>query len=256
MTEILALENVSFRRGPVSVLTDLTLRINSGETAALIGPSGSGKSTVLRIILGLLAPERGRVTIDGETVSQDGRILVPPDRRGLAVVFQDLALWPHLTVEENLAFGLETRGTSRQRRDDAIGEMLRRVGLAEKRQRYPGQLSGGEQQRVAIARALALQPRAVLLDEPLTNLDVLLRSSLLELLRSLLSETGMTALHVTHDVSEALALDARLLVLEGGRIAADGKVDELARAPATAFIRALFADGMTRPAASLPAARS
>lgn len=255
MNEILALENVSFRRGPVNVLADVTLCIDRGETVALIGPSGSGKSTVLRILLGLLAPEGGKVRIDGEIVSQDGRILVPPDRRGLGVVFQDLALWPHLTVHENLAFGLEARGTSRQRRDDAIGEMLQRVGLADKRQRYPGQLSGGEQQRVAIARALVLQPRAVLLDEPLTNLDVLLRSGLLGLLRSLLSETGMTALYVTHDVREALALEARLVVLEGGRIAADGKADDLARAPATPFIRALFAEGGRRDA-SLPAAPS
>jgi len=247
MTEAIALEDVWFRRGVVGVLSGVSLRIDRGERVALIGPSGSGKSTVLRMMLGLLAPERGEVRVDGECTSQRGQVLVPPERRGLAVVFQDLALWPHLTVAQNVAFGLDSQRVPPHIRDDRVGAMLARVGLADKARRRPGQLSGGEQQRVAIARALVLGPRAVLLDEPLTNLDVLLRSDLLDLLRALLTESGMTALHVTHDIGEAVALEARLVVLEGGRIVADGTPGALAQAPPTPFLEAVFAGEVGRP---------
>ncbi|MBI4519676.1 MAG: ATP-binding cassette domain-containing protein [Gemmatimonadetes bacterium] len=242
MTPAIALEDVWARQDRTDILKGISLRVVPGEILALIGPSGSGKTTVLRIILGLLAPERGVVRLTGEPVSENRQILVPPDRRGLAVVFQDLALWPHLTVEQNLAFGLDLKRTPRATRAERIHHMLTRVGLSDKARRFPGQLSGGERQRVAIARALVLQPHAVLLDEPLTNLDVVLRSELLALLRSLLAETGATALYVTHQIHEAMALDARIAVLEQGRIVAEGVPQLLAAMPPTAFVRALFAD--------------
>jgi iron(III) transport system ATP-binding protein len=242
MTAAIELENVWARPDRADVLTGLSLRIEPGETVALIGPSGGGKTTVLRVILGLLAAERGTVRLNGELVSDNRRILVPPERRGLAVVFQDLALWPHLTVEQNLTFGLEAARVPRAVRKQRAANMLERVGLSGKAHRLPGQLSGGEQQRVAIARALVLEPGAVLLDEPLTNLDVVLRAELITLLRSLLAETGATALYVTHQVREAVLLGARIMILEQGRIIAQGRAEQLAEVPPSPFVRALFAD--------------
>ncbi len=242
MTAAIALEDIVVRYDRVDVLRGVSLQIATGEIVALVGPSGSGKSTALRVILGFIAPREGIVRLDSQMASEPGRIIVAPEDRGLAVVFQDLALWPHMTVEDNLGFGLESRRAPRAERRERIHNMLDRVGLADKAARHPGQLSGGERQRVAIARALVLQPRAVLFDEPLTNLDVLLRRDLFSLLRSLLKETGAAALYVTHEIREALALGARIAVLEQGRIVADGLAHELADAPPTPFVQALLSD--------------
>ena len=167
---------------------------------------------------------------------------MPPERRGLAVVFQDLALWPHLTVEAHLTFCLAVRKIPRDVRVGRVRTMLERVGLDDKAGRFPGELSGGERQRVAIARALVHEPRAVLFDEPLVNLDIVLRADLIALLRALFAERETTALYVTHESREAAAFDARIAVLEGGRIVADGLPAELAATPPTPFVRALFAE--------------
>ena len=242
MSPAISLENIRLRHGRVDVLAGLSLHIDPGETVVLVGPSGSGKSTALRVILGLVAPDGGTVRLGDEIVTEGRRILVPPERRGLAVVFQDLALWPHLTVEAHLGFGLDVRRIPREVRVERIRTMLERVGLSEKARRFPRELSGGEQQRVAIARALVHHPRAVLFDEPLTNLDVELRADLVPLLRTLFAERQTTALYVTHDSREAVAFDARIAVLEGGRIVADGLPAELAATPPTPFVRALFAE--------------
>lgn len=172
MGEVLSLQKVSLSYHGKSVLHNISLSVRDGETLALLGPSGCGKSSLLRVVMGFAAPSRGSVSIDGEEVSRDGKLLKMPEERNLSVVFQDLALWPHLNVVENLDFGLTTRGTPRDEKDHLINEMLERVGLKGKESSYPGELSGGEKQRVAIARALVLKPRAVLLDEPLSNLDV------------------------------------------------------------------------------------
>ncbi|MBA3319658.1 MAG: ATP-binding cassette domain-containing protein, partial [Gemmatimonadales bacterium] len=217
MTLALALEDVHFRYGSTTVLSGVSLTVLRGEVLAVVGPSGSGKSSVLRLLLGLEVPERGRVHVDGRLASVAGRLIEPPEQRNLAVVFQDLALWPHLSVEGNLAFGLESRGVPRDERWRRIADILDRVGLTSKRGRYPRELSGGEQQRTAIARALVLAPAAVLLDEPLSNLDVALRRELLLLVRQLFMERNTAALYVTHDLREALNLVDRLAVLEGGR---------------------------------------
>jgi len=238
----LELEDVHVAYGRAQVLGGVTLRLAAGETAALLGPSGSGKTTLMRVVLGLTPPDRGRVRIGGEIDSADGRVIRSPEDRGLAVVFQDLALWPHMTVAQNLAFGLEARAVPAAEIRSRVGGMLERVGLGELSARYPAQLSGGERQRVAIARALVLEPRAVLFDEPLTSLDVLLRRELLALLRSLLSERGTTALYITHDPREAVQVARRLAILAHGRIVAIGDLDELRRDPQDGYVRALLSE--------------
>lgn len=248
MSTALALEGVTLAYKGRTVLDAVELRVDSGEVVALLGPSASGKTSVLRTLLGFAVPRSGTVRVGDRAVSRDGRLLVPPEHRGLAVVFQDLALWPHLTVEGNLGFGLAAQGVRGSERADRIATMLRRVGLAGTERRYAGELSGGQRQRVAIARALVTEPRAVLLDEPLASVDVDLRRDLLALLRELFREQATTAIHVTHDLREASALASRFVVIESGRIAQQGGLEDLSRAPATAFVGALVEDLQERAA--------
>ena len=242
MTTAITLEKVGLIYADRPILQDVSLSLQEGEVLSLLGPSGSGKTSVLRIVLGFVPPSRGSVRVAGRVASADGRILTPPEERNLAVVFQDLALWPHLSVSGQLAFVLESRGVPRLERAVRIEAMLNRVGLAGKERSYPGELSGGEKQRVAIARALVLEPRAVLLDEPLSNVDVDLKRELLKFFRELLRERGTTALYVTHDLREAAALGDRIAVMDGGRIVQDGTLDELRTRPANDFVRALVDD--------------
>ena len=242
MTEAVCLKDVRFSYDDRVVLSNVELSINAGEVLALLGPSGSGKTTVLRLVLGFAVPEAGTVSLGGEIVSEEGRLVVPPEERGLAVVFQDLALWPHLTVRGNLDFGLAARRVGPRERESRISAVLQRLGIADKADRYPGGLSGGERQRVAIARALVLEPRAILLDEPLSNLDVTLKRELLALFRELFRENGSTGLYVTHDLREAASLGDRIAVMESGRIVQVGILDELSAAPASPFVRSLIGD--------------
>ena len=242
MTPAIELDQVSVTLGTKRVLEKVSLAIMPGELVALLGPSGSGKTSLLRVVLGFLAPDTGVVRVDGEAVSANGRILRAPEERGVAMVFQDLALWPHLTVAGNLDFGLVARGVPRPERLVRVGSMLSLVGLAERARAHPGELSGGERQRVAIARALVLEPKALLLDEPLSNLDGPLKRELMLLLSELLVERRVPSLYVTHDVQEAAALGDRLTVLEAGRIVQEGSLETLRTAPATAFVRGVMAD--------------
>lgn len=242
MSTRLSLDQILLRYADRAALKGLCLDIQAGEVVALLGPSGSGKTSVLRVLLGFETPAAGTVRLAGELASSNGRLLIAPEDRGLAVVFQDLALWPHLTVAGHLSFGLESRGMRRAERDARIRAMLQQVGLSDKARNYPGQLSGGERQRVAIARALVLEPRAVLLDEPLSNLDVVLKSELLHLFRELLETRETTALYVTHDLREAATLGDRIAVIEEGRIVQSGRLDELRARPASDFVRRLIAD--------------
>jgi ABC-type Fe3+/spermidine/putrescine transport system ATPase subunit len=242
MTPVVALEDVWLRLSSSSVLSGLSLTLQRGEILALLGPSGAGKTTVVRLILGFIAPERGRVRLDGRVASEDGRILRPPEERHLAAVLQELALWPHFTVAEHLAFGLAARGTSRAVRDTRIVQMIRRVGLVGKEGRRPAELSGGERQRVAIARALVLDPQAVLFDEPLTNLDVSLRDELLALVRDMLKERDVPALYVTHEPREAAYLGDRIAVMADGRVVQTGTLDALRADPANQFVRRVLDD--------------
>jgi iron(III) transport system ATP-binding protein len=242
LTAAIELDRVSLTLGSRRVLEDVSLQIRHGELVALLGPSGSGKTSILRVVLGFLAPATGVVRIDGEKVSADGRILRPPEERGVAMVFQDLALWPHLTVAGNLNFGLAAQGLPRSARLARIGTMLSRLGLADRARAHPGELSGGERQRVAIARALVLGPKALLLDEPLSNLDASLKRELIRLLSELLKEHRVPGLYVTHELREAAALGDRMVVLEAGRIVQEGSLDSLRSSPATQFVRGLVED--------------
>ena len=239
MSAAIQLEGVTVLRGGRTVLADVSLRVPAGETLSVLGSSGSGKTTLLRVVAGLVTPQLGAVRIGEALASESGRIVLAPEEREIAMVFQDLALWPHLTVRGNLAFGLDARKVPRAERDARVAAMLSRVGLTGQERRHPGELSGGERQRVAIARALVLEPRAVLLDEPLSNLDVGLKQELLELFRELLRERGTTALYVTHDPREAQALAGRAAVLDGGRIVHVGPLEGLRGRPDLPFARSV-----------------
>lgn len=242
MTTALALEEVTFGYGDKLVLDRFSLSVDEGQIVVLLGPSGSGKSSILRLLLGFAAPAAGRICVGGALASTAGTIMVPPEERELAVVFQDLALWPHLTVRGNLEFGLASRGVPRRLRGERIRSVLERVGLADKAARHPGALSGGERQRTAIARALVLEPRAVLLDEPLSNLDAQHKRQLLGQLRALFKERRTTALYVTHDLREAAVLGDSIAVLEEGHLLQQGSLDDLTKGPASEFVRALVED--------------
>lgn len=202
---------VSKRFGPRPALASFSLAVEPGERVALWGPSGCGKTTALRLLAGFETPDSGAVLIDGAAVSEAGRILVPPEDRGVGMVFQDLALWPHLTVRGNLEFGLKARRVPATERERRIGEMLALVRLETEAEVRPDQLSGGQQQRVALARALVLQPRVVLLDEPLSSLDPELRGALRAMILDLHSRFGFTLVLVTHDRDEAAELAVRIV---------------------------------------------
>jgi iron(III) transport system ATP-binding protein len=242
MVAAIELVDVHARYDAHVVLSGLNLTVAKGETVALLGPSGGGKSTIVRLVLGFVVPVQGRVILDRQVAAAQSRTLIPPEERNLAVVFQDLALWPHLTVHGNLAFPLESKGVAREQREQRIRDALARVGLNGKEQRYPGELSGGERQRVAISRALVQDPRAVLLDEPLSNLDAPRKRELIAVFRELFEENRSTVLHVTHDLREAKALGDRIAILEQGRVVQEGSFDALCEKPATEFIRSLFED--------------
>ena len=203
-----------------AAVSGFSLSIEQGERVVLVGPSGCGKTTVLRLLAGLAVPTAGRIFIGDRLVSGPGTLIVPPEERNLGFVFQDLALWPHMSVRGNLEFGLKARGTGREERARRIREMLTLVELEHRAGARPGELSGGEQQRVALARALVQRPATLLMDEPLSNLDpelsLRLRADILRLQRDL----GFTLLYVTHNRDEALALGTRLVRMSRGRVEA------------------------------------
>jgi len=204
------------RRGARAVLDGLTLAVAAAERVMVLGPSGSGKTTLLRLLAGLDAPDAGVIEIDGRLASMAGRVVVAPHARGVGMVFQSAALWPHMTAAQNIGFGLGGRpGFDVRAR---VAEMLERVGLAGMGERYPDQLSGGEARRVALARALAGDPRLLLMDEPLTSLDPDLRSAMLDLVDRMVAASGASLVYVTHVADEAAKLAGRVVVLEGGRL--------------------------------------
>lgn len=223
----------SVRKGyaGTSVLSDVSLEVERGEFVCLLGPSGCGKSTLLRLIAGLTQPDGGRLAIDGEDVTD-----LPAWRRDVGLVFQSYALFPHLDVARNVAFGLEMRGLGRTDREARVAEALALVDLSALRDRMPSQLSGGQQQRVAIARAIAIRPRILLLDEPLSNLDAALRGAVRADLRDLHARTGVTTIMVTHDQVEALSLSDRVAVMSNGRIVQCDRPEVIYAAPETAFV--------------------
>lgn len=201
-----------------TVLDGVDLDVPAGTVLALLGPSGCGKSTLLKALAGLLRPQHGDIRFDGATVC-DARRHEPPERRGLGMVFQDYALWPHMNVAQNVSFPLEMRGVARKARPAMVQDALALVGLHEHAARRPSELSGGQQQRVALARAIVARPRVLLFDEPLSNLDRTLRESLCVEIGALLRRLGTTAVYVTHDHEEAHALAHTIARMSHGRIA-------------------------------------
>ncbi|MGO4691305.1 ABC transporter ATP-binding protein [Glaciibacter sp. 2TAF33] len=225
--ESLELKNVGRSFGGRDALVDLNLTIRAGEFIALLGPSGCGKSTALNCLAGLLPLTHGEILIDGKRVD-----VLPSEKRDFGMVFQNYALFPHLSVEKNIAFGLQMRGLPKAEITRRVGEGLALVKLEEHAKKLPGQLSGGQQQRVAIARAVVLEPRLVLMDEPLSNLDAKLRLEMRTEIRRLHQSLGLTTIYVTHDQEEALSLADRLVVLRDGRVQQIGTPEELHDHPA------------------------
>ena len=236
MTAKLEVENLFLRYGPVEVLKGIDARFEEGAVVCLLGRSGSGKTTLLRAIAGLEEPASGAIRLDGKAI-YDGAagVNVPPERRGLGLVFQSYALWPHKTVAGNVAYGLKLRGQGREEVGRRVTEVLAGVGLGTLGDRYPYQLSGGQQQRVALARALVYEPPVILLDEPLSNLDAKLREEARIWIRSLIKRLGLTAVFVTHDQVEAMAIADRIILLDQGRIVQDGTPQDLYNDPASLF---------------------
>ncbi len=227
----------------VLAVDNVDLSVAGGELYFLLGPSGCGKTTLLRIIAGLITPRRGRVRFGGHDVTA-----IPAEDRNTAMVFQNYALWPHMSVGQNVEFGPKMRGRPKTYRRRIVQENLQRVQMAEFSRRRPNQLSGGQQQRVALARALAAEPNCLLLDEPLSNLDARLRMHMRGQLRQLIKQSGTTAIYVTHDQKEALSMADRVAVMDQGRIVQVGTPTELYDRPATFFVadflgEANFIDG-------------
>jgi putative spermidine/putrescine transport system ATP-binding protein len=227
----LRLDKVTRSFGGRLALAALDLSIAGGEFVALLGSSGCGKTTALNCIAGLLPLSDGSIWLDDRRIDT-----LVPERRGFGMIFQNYALFPHMTVRGNVAFGLRMRGVGRQEQDRRVDRALRLVQLSEYADRLPGRLSGGQQQRVAIARAIVIEPALVLMDEPLSNLDALLRLEMRTEIRRLHQSLGLTTIYVTHDQEEALSLADRLVVLRDGIVQQIGSPEDLYRAPANAYV--------------------
>lgn len=220
--------------GNVFAVAGIDLQVQRGEFVALLGPSGCGKTTTLRCIAGLERIDGGEIIIDGKQVSTPSASL-PPERRGIGMVFQSYAIWPHMTVRQNIAFGLKIKGFSKQEINEQVNAILDIVGLTGLGKRGVGQISGGQQQRVALARALVIEPKVLLFDEPLSNLDAQLRERMRFELRHLQQRLGITSIYVTHDQQEAMAIADRIVLMHSGKIVQAGTPQEIYYQPATRF---------------------
>ncbi|WP_011578893.1 MULTISPECIES: ABC transporter ATP-binding protein [Chelativorans] len=229
------LENLTRKYGAVTAVDDISLVLSEGEMLAMLGPSGCGKTTTLRMLAGLEHPTSGSIRI-GETVLANGRKSVPPEDRGIGMVFQSYALWPHMKVFDNVAYGLKLRKVPKAEIAQRVSNVLAIVDMAPYSDRFPAQLSGGQQQRVALARAIALEPNVLLFDEPLSNLDAALRESMRFEIRHLQQRLGTTSLYVTHSQEEALAMADRIAVMQAGRILQVDRPDEIYHRPTNRFV--------------------
>ncbi|MCX7325793.1 MAG: ABC transporter ATP-binding protein [Hyphomicrobiales bacterium] len=222
--------------GEFLAVDGVSLDISAGTLGTLLGPSGCGKTTTLRIVAGLEQPDSGRVELGGSVLCATGSPMIPPEGRRIGMVFQSYAVWPHMTAAENVAFPLQARKVFRSEIAGKVKEALRLVRLEAHADRYPGQLSGGQQQRVALARAIVFEPRLLLLDEPLSNLDASLREEMRIEIRSLQQRLGMTTLFVTHDQDEALSLSDTVAIMQRGRIVQAGRPRDVYERPTTPFV--------------------
>ena len=227
----LELQNLQRNFGPVRALDGIEIALGEGEFLSLLGPSGCGKTTALRLVAGFDRPDGGAIVVDGKDLTN-----VAPNKRDMGMVFQAYSLFPNMTARQNVEYGLKIRGKEKTERRGRVQELLELVGLGHAAERYPHQLSGGMQQRVALARALAIEPRVLLLDEPLSALDAKVRVQLREEIRRIQLELGITTLYVTHDQEEALSVSDHVAVMYGGRIEQMGSPAEMYSAPATPFV--------------------
>lgn len=226
----LELHTITKYFGPTIAVNHVNLSINQGEFLTLLGPSGCGKTTILRMVAGFESPSEGNILLDGEDITHRAA-----NKRPMGMVFQSYALFPHLTVDQNIAFGMEIKRVSREQIKKRCAELLELVGLTEMGRRYPHQLSGGQQQRIALARALAVEPKVLLLDEPLSALDAKVRVSLRNEIRRIQQQLKMTAIYVTHDQEEALAISDRIAVMAKGKIEQLDRPEEIYVNPHTVF---------------------
>jgi iron(III) transport system ATP-binding protein len=226
------------RYGAVTAVSDVSFTVGPGEFISLLGPSGCGKTTTLRCIAGFEHPQEGSILVDGKAVTDPAAgIFTPPNRRQFGMVFQSYAIWPHMTVFNNVGYPLKVqRKYPRTEIRERVNEKLKVVGLANYEDRYPSQLSGGQQQRVALARALVMEPRVLLFDEPLSNLDAKLRERMRFELIEIQKQLGIPAVYVTHDQAEAMVMSDRIIVMDGGRVAQEGSPDEVYGRPASRFV--------------------
>jgi len=232
---VLDLDGVAKAYSTESAVEALSMSVVDGEILALLGPSGCGKTTTLRLIAGLERSDAGTIDLDGRTLADAAAgVFVPPEEHNIGLVFQDFALFPHLTAAENVGFGLSDRSASD--RDERVAELLDLVGLTDHADHYPEELSGGQKQRIALARSLAPEPDVLLLDEPLSNLDIRLRVSMREEIRDIIKATGVTAVWVTHDQEEALSVADRVGVMNDGRLRQIGSPESIFQRPASRFV--------------------
>jgi spermidine/putrescine transport system ATP-binding protein len=246
VSPLASIDKITMMYGETRVLDSVSLAIPKGSYTVLLGPSGSGKTTLLSILGGFLAPTEGRVIINDEDCTR-----MPPAKRPTATVFQDYALFPHMSVGANVGFGLRMRGVDREDRDRKAGAMLATVGLPDAFHKKPHELSGGQKQRVALARALVVQPQLLLLDEPLGALDLKLRRQMQDELKALQQRVGTAFLHVTHDQEEAMALADHIVVMNKGRIEDQGPPPQVYAQPATSFSASFMGESTIFPVASL-----
>jgi iron(III) transport system ATP-binding protein len=219
------------RKSDAKAVDDFSLKVQPGQFVTLLGPSGCGKTTTLRMIAGFETPSEGDILVDGKSITQ-----VAPNRRPMSMVFQSYALFPHLSVADNIGFGLTARHATRAERTERVARVMDLMSIAEYAQRYPHELSGGQQQRVALARAIVMEPSILLFDEPLSNLDAKLRVRMREEIRSIQQRLGITSVFVTHDQSEALTMSDMVVVMRDGRIEQTGTPDEIYHRPRTSFV--------------------
>jgi ABC-type Fe3+/spermidine/putrescine transport system ATPase subunit len=234
----LEIDRVEAAYGATKVLKGVSLSVRPGEFVALLGSSGCGKTTLLRAISGFVPVASGRIAVDGRDISA-----LPPDKRDMAMVFQSYALWPHMTAAGNIGYGLKLRGWGRPRIAERVEQMLAMLKLDGLGERMVTQLSGGQRQRVALGRALAVDPRILLLDEPLSNLDARIREDVRHEIKALQNKLGITAIHVTHDREEAMVMADRIVILDAGEIAQVGAPEEVYNRPASAFVASFMGAG-------------